>query len=726
MPLSRSLFLFLGRVAAALGLAATLVLPALPASAQPVSATLTTPHVTAELLAHAPQGLSPGATVWLGLRLTHQPDWHTYWKNAGDSGLPTDLRWTLPAGLSAGEIAWPLPHKFPIGPLANYGYDGTVLLPVPLTVDAGLQPSPLGNVDVRLHASWLVCRVECIPEEGDFLLRLPAHSSTALHGAAFDAALASQPQPLPASTASRLTIDDATPPGALDIVLDGLPPRARGRDLALFVETPEVIETGAAWQQQWQGSTWHARVPLSAYRAASPALIPVVVTLDGGSGGLQGWRAELPVQGTWPPPAPPALAAAPAPLATTALAAPPISAAPLSAYLLALAGAFLGGLLLNLMPCVFPVLAIKALSVLRQDRTTLRQTGLAYTAGVLVSFLLLAGLLLALRAGGQALGWGFQLQSPAVVAGLAALFTVLGLNLAGLFHIGNLLPAGLAGRQLHHPTLDAAFSGVLAVAVASPCTAPFMGASLGFTLTLPAGQTLLLFAAMGLGLALPFLLLSLAPGAGRWLPRPGAWMETLRQFLAFPLFGTVAWLLWVLGQQSGSDGVAALAALLVALALLLWAGSLPRRAGRWGFGALAAATLLVLGAWLGPAVVREAPPAAQAAESGWQPWSAAREQALLAEGRTVFVDYTAAWCITCQYNKKTTLADAQVLAQFDAAGVALLRADWTRRDAAITTSLAALGRNGVPAYVLRRPGQAAVVLPEILSREAIEQALASR
>ena len=389
----------------------------------------------------------------------------------------------------------------------------------------------------------------------------------------------------------------------------------------------------------------------------------------------------------------------------------------------------LGGLLLNVMPCVFPVLAIKAMGMAAHagDRPAQRRAGLAYAAGVILSLTALAALLLSLRAAGQAVGWGFQLQSPGVVAGLAALFTVLGLQMAGLFQTGSVLPSSLATRQLRHPTLNAGLSGVLAVAVASPCTAPFMGASLGYTLTLPAGQTLLLFATMGLGLALPFLILSWVPRAAGWLPRPGPWMENLRQLMAFPLFGTVVWLVWVLGQLGGGDSVAALLALLVALAMLLWSLGRPGRL-RPPLAAFSLAVLLAL-AWLvGPTVVREEAPATastQVPAGGWVPWSPAQEQALLDQGRTVFVDYTAAWCITCQFNKKTVLDDAEVQAIFRRRNVALLRADWTRRDAAITAALASLGRNGVPVYVLHKPGRPPHLLPEILSTNTISQALAA-
>lgn len=395
----------------------------------------------------------------------------------------------------------------------------------------------------------------------------------------------------------------------------------------------------------------------------------------------------------------------------------------------ALLGAVLGGLLLNLMPCVFPVLAIKVFGFARHgaDRRSHRRAGLAYTAGVLLSFLALGAAMLALRAAGTQLGWGFQLQSPAVVAALAALFTLIGLNLAGVFEFRMLAPSSLGAVQAKHPLANDFLSGVLAVVVASPCTAPFMGASLGFAIGLPAAQALMLFAALGLGLALPYLIASFVPAVARLLPRPGAWMDTLRRLLAFPMFATVAWLVWVLGQQSGIDGAGALLALLVCLAAVAWALSLRGRTRVVLAGALVGITALV-GFSIGGHLLRPVSTTASSnavADGRWQPWSTTRVAELHAAGRPVFVDFTAAWCITCQYNKKATLSDPTVLADFDARRVAMLRADWTRQDPAITAALAALGRSGVPVYVLHAPGKPPRVMTEILSRRELQDALAA-
>ena len=697
------------------------------------SSVVSTPQVRAELVAHAPEGLTPGQTVWVGLWLTHQKDWHTYWKNPGDSGLPTELTWELPPGLDMGETAWPVPRLIRIGKLANYGYDGQVLLAAPLQVPTNFKPPPggQGQIDIRLRATWLACRVECIPEEGSFVLQLPVRSSTAMHSALFAQAQGAQPQPLQGQ--SHITVEGER----LQLRVTGLPASVHGQPLEVFAETPAVLVPAAVpgqdWTQAWQGDTWTASLPLSPERGASPAQLPLVLAPEGRSAGdtPQGWHTVAAVEGQWSRAAPltgvsPALAAA---LAANQQASQPLAATG-GALLTALLGGLIGGLLLNLMPCVFPVLAIKVMGFARHGnhQRAQRLGGVAYTAGVVLSFMALGGLLLALRAAGEQLGWGFQLQSPAVVAVLALLFTLIGLNLAGVFEFGQFVPGRLATLQARHPAGDAFLTGVLAVAIASPCTAPFMGAALGFAIDMPAPQALAVFAALGIGMALPYLLAAWVPAVVGWLPRPGAWMDTFRRAMAFPMFATVVWLVWVLGQQSGIDGAGALLALLVAGSSVVWALTLRGRTR-----VVMVSVLIAFTAWLasaiGPHITRPldtpAPVANTPGAAHWQAWSAERVAELGAAGKPVFVDFTAAWCVTCQYNKRNTLADADVLADFAQHGVTLLRADWTRRDSAITAALAALGRNGVPVYVLIAPGRAPLVLTEILSVSELRAALAT-
>ena len=720
---------------AALWLALALMLSS--AMAQTAGPLVQTEQVRAELLAHAPAGVQPGQRFWLGLRLQHQPHWHTYWQNPGDSGLPTQLQWQLPAGLQAGDVAWPLPKKIPIGMLANYGYEGTVLLPVPVTVGPDFKAPVAGPLKITLHAQWLVCRQECIPQEGQFILNLPVQSGTALYGDDFEAARKLSPQMLPRQQQSGTWISGgqtvlSEDGRQLQLRVHGLPVSWRGQTLSAFPVTANVVHNaatqGGGWTQNWQGAVWNATIPVSEERSDQPRTMRWVIALGPESSPqAPAFETETPVQGAWP-----ALAAAPgvspelAEALTRNTGQPPAAPAASTTALgmgLAVLGALLGGLLLNLMPCVFPVLAIKVLGFAQAShRREHRAAGLAYTAGVVLSFLLLGALMLGLRAAGEQLGWGFQLQSPPVVIALAILFTLLALNLAGLFEFGTWVPGRLAAHQSRHTTLNAGLSGVLAVAVASPCTAPFMGASLGLAVTLPPLQALAVFMAMGLGMASPFLAASLWPAWTERLPRPGPWMGVFRQVMAFPMLATVLWLVWVLGQQTGVDGAAALLATLLALAFALWALGLQGRA-RAVLGALALASLAGIAVQVLPLAWTE-PAREQLSPGGrWRPWSEAEVQALQAAGRPVFVDFTAAWCVTCQYNKKTVLADPQVLAAFDAHRVGTLRADWTRRDAAITRALAGLGRNGVPVYAIYRPGRPPRVLSELPSRQEIEDAL---
>ena len=717
-----------------------------------IGAVVQNPEIRAELVTYAPEGVKKGRELMLGLLLQHQPGWHTYWQNPGDSGLPTELRWSLPTGMAAGPLQWPTPQKIKVGSLSNFGYEGTVLLPVTVLPGADFQPAPGDrDVTIRLSASWLVCQKECIPQEGEFSLRLPLQATTSLHGGLFEAAQAARVQPLRGQVRAEFEGD------SLLIHAEGLPSQWQGKSINVFPKTATVFAASAspdeadavssdsrvsgtvgakpkAGTQQWSGLVWSAALPLSPQRTVSPAVVGLLLSL--GSVGLEG-VAEI--KGAWPitsaPPLPGSGINEVAADEKRAVLAGEFSSPSGSDLWWALAAAFVGGLILNLMPCVFPVLAIKVLGFASQresQRLAPGVAGLAYTAGVVLSMATLGAGLLALRAGGEQLGWGFQLQSPAVIAALALLFTLIALNLVGLLEWGMLVPNSLAGLQLRHPAADAALSGMLAVAVASPCTAPFMGASLGLALTLPAWQAMGIFVALGLGLALPFALASSLPQVAAWLPRPGAWMVHLRHFLAFPMVATVLWLLWVLGHMGGLNAAFSLGALLWAVALTVWSLTLSGRS-RWVFGGLAVLVSLALLRTLGPYVLQTQ--GASLAQSGadlapsrtalgqWEPWSAQRAGAELASSRPVFVDFTAAWCITCQYNKQTTLSDPAVLRDFADKGVTLLRADWTQRDPSITQALAELGRNGVPVYVLYRAGRSPVVFSEILSAQDLRAAL---
>ena len=709
------------RSAAALALAAATIAFA----AAPHAAAVRTDHVEAELVA-AKDGLTPGVPAMLALRLKIEDGWHTYWRNPGDSGLPTTLEWKLPPGFTAGGIEWVPPKALPVGPLVNYGYEGEVLHLVTVTPPADLAPG--ANATLRARADWLVCKETCIPDGADVELTLPVVAGAAADSkaaTALGAARAALPQPLTGWKASargdgprvELTLSPAaaaSDPGAIRFF-----PYAEGR---VEPSAPQTLVRNAH-------GDYVLTLPVASQLDGTfdrVAGVAVAANGFGNGGAAKAVEIDVPMAGTVTAGAKPKLDApslntsAPAGAATMSLAA---------AVLLAL----VGGLVLNLMPCVLPVLSLKALSLAgsgHTDRRVLRVAGLAFALGVVATFVALAVALVALRAAGEQVGWGFQLQSPAVVASLAMLFFVLALNLSGVFEFATIFP-GVAGWSLRNRYADAALSGVLAVVIASPCTAPFMGAALGFALSQTTAATLAVFVALGVGMALPFTLLSWFPGWRRALPRPGAWMERLKQLLAFPLYATVAWLAWVLGAQVDNDAVARLLATLVILAFALWAWRNARRGAAVALRvtalvAVAAALVVAWPLFRGDAMAEAAARSAATRDSGgWLAFAPARVEELTRAGRPVFVDFTAAWCVTCQVNKRLVLNRADVREAFARDKVALMRADWTRRDPAITRALAGLNRNGVPVYVLYRPGREPLLLPEVLQKQTVVDALAT-
>ncbi|HOW48941.1 MAG TPA: protein-disulfide reductase DsbD family protein [Rubrivivax sp.] len=695
--------------------------------AQPVK----TEHVTAELVAER-SAVAPGGTLQIGLLLQHAPQWHSYWRNPGDSGLPTTIDWQLPSGAAVGPIEWPAPERLPLGPLVNYGYEGELLLPLAFTAPADARPG--STLALTAHVRWLVCREVCIPEEATLRLQLPVAAAgttpgSTAHTALFERAAAARSVPLQGWTAEvqrsgRELLLTLERDGGLPVGAAALPP-AR-----FFPFAEQLIETTVHQAYATpRGYAWRLRLGPNA--AELPAALEGIAVADSAAAwGLGSPMVEF--SAPWREVAAIALPAGARPLAgggapaSLAGAAAPAAAIGIGvALLLALAG----GALLNLMPCVFPVLSIKLLGLTRQAAApaALRLHALAYGAGVLGSFLALALGLIALQAAGQAVGWGFQLQEPAVVFALALLFCLIGLNLMGGLEFTPLLPQRLAAWRSAHPAADAFGAGVLAVVAATPCTAPFMGAALGYALTQPPPVALAVFAALGLGMALPYAALVLLPGWRSRLPRPGAWMLHLKQALAFPMFATAVWLAWVLGQQAGVGAMARLLLVLVGAGAVAWAWHAGLGRG-WAGRAAGVAALAALLAWSWPAAAPDAAAAAAAAspaEDHWLSFDEAEIDRLLAEGRPVFVDFTAAWCVSCQVNKRLVLDTAPIQAAFAQAGVTLMRADWTRRDAVITQALARLGRNGVPVYVLHRPGQAPLLLPEILSPGAVRDALAT-
>lgn len=696
------------------------------------AALVKTDHVEAELVSER-TAFVPGQTATVALRLKMVDGWHTYWQNPGDSGLPTTLAWTLPKGVTAGPIQWPAPHALPAGPLVNYGYEGEVLL---LTDVAVPRDAALGDtLTLAAKAEWLVCRETCIPEEAQLDLALPVMGRSDEYPQ-WGRAIAATREALPAKVPGWLFA--ARGDGQKVVVTLTGPAGASAPTGVHFFPYQEgrIEPSGTQPFARDPNGTFVLTLPVANQLTPGFTQVAGVITArDGfttGASPVKAMTLDAPLTG--------AVVAGPKPISVAAPALnvqPPLPAGDGLSLMVAIVFAFVGGIILNLMPCVFPVLSLKALSLAAPghgNKQKLRLEGMSFGAGVIVTFVVLAAILIVFRQAGEQFGWGFQLQSPAMVTALALLFFVLALNLSGAFEFTTFVPSSAAGWSARNRYVDAALSGVLAVVIASPCTAPFMGAAMGYALAQPALLTLIVFVALGVGMALPFVLLSWFPGWRKMMPKPGAWMVRLRQFLAFPLYATVAWLVWVLGAQVDNDAVVRLLVTLVIVAFALWAW----RAYRFGaapvFSLVAAAGLVAAAvvAWPLFASAPERDPAAPVqarTTSGvldpWQPYTPARLSELTADGKAVFVDFTAAWCVTCQVNKRLVLNDGGIRDAFAKSGVTLVRADWTRRDPAIGQALAALGRQGVPVYVLYRPGKEPVLLPEVLQKQAVLDALAT-
>ena len=688
-------------------------------------------NAEAELVAAA-DAVVPGQPLAAGLRLKHDPHWHTYWQVPGDSGLPTTIQWRLPAGFAAGPIEWPVPKRLPVGPLMNFGYEDEVLLPVQIQVPTNL---PAGQ-DVRLaaRADWLICKDVCIPGGADLQLTLPVRAAAApsRHAALFAATRARTPQPV--------TLEAATATIEADRIRLAYKSSATVQRLEFFPLEESRIEPAAA--QTLRAESGATALYLSAAQpvAAEFSRLKGVLVVDGGPAAADrgGWAGvvDLPLAaGTVAQVAAPAAARSAIEAANVA----PVSASSMT-LLAALFGAVIGGLILNLMPCVFPVLSLKLVGLMQHQRAedqahlphpSLRLHGAAFAAGVVLSFVLLAAALIVLRAAGEQLGWGFQLQTPWVVAALTLLFFLIGLNLLGTFEFsfGGALASGDRAQRLRPDRLSGSFgTGALAVIIAAPCTAPFMGAALGYAVTQPAPVALAVFAMLGVGMAVPYVALTWIPALMQRLPRPGVWMQRFKQVMAFPMFATCVWLLWVLAQQVGIDAAALVLGGLVLSGMAAWAvGLMQFGARRWRWLALAA-TPLALYAVFAPTWPGAPAPARDVARSGlageWQPWSRAEQETQLARGKPLFVDFTAAWCVTCQANKRLVLTSDAVKAAFAQRGVTLMRADWTNRDDDITRELARFNRNGVPLYVLYSGNGRNEVLPELLSERLVLEALA--
>ncbi len=693
-------------------------LAASPASAQSV---VQTDNVRAELLSDV-SAVKPGEPFWVGLRQTIRPKWHTYWKNPGESGLPTEISWSLPAGVKADPIVWPTPHLYNIEGVINYGFQDEAMLLVKIT-----PPADLGGTSLKVAATanWLVCEDVCIPEDGKFELSLPIAAAAA-----------------PAAPATRAIFDKARRSIPMESPWPARYGVAKSGDPTLIVEAKglkaDTIRNVYFFPAEWgpvaslakQSAVVTAdgiRIPLK--RGDAKANLPEQLA---GTLVLTEKTADSEVKQAFNISA--KLDPAFVPTSSLAAAADGEQLSLVQALLFAL----LGGLILNLMPCVFPVLAMKAAAFARlagHDRGAMRRDGLAYTAGVLVAFAAMAAVVVGIRASVGEVSWGFQFQSPVFSLLIAYLFFVVGLNLSGVFEIGGRFAGvgqGLAGRG---GTVGAFFTGGLAVIVATPCTVPFMAAALGFALSQPAPQTVAVLLALGLGLALPYLVLSLTPALQRLMPRPGPWMDRLRQFLAFPMYGSAVWMIWVLTQQTGADGVIYALGGMILIAFAIWLlriGSGAAAATWLRRGLAGAAVLLAFAAALkledGPATAASASGGAAAGVNfdGWERFSRERLNQAVAAGKPVFVDFTAAWCITCLVNERVALENPAVRHAFEQAGVVKLKGDWTNRDSEITSSLKELGRAGVPLYLFWPPGaDRPKTLPQVLTESMILSELAS-
>jgi thiol:disulfide interchange protein DsbD len=661
--------------------------------------------------------VAPGERFTIALRETINEGWHTYWRNPGDSGEPTSLTWTLPAGWTAGEIQWPAPQAVPFAMLVNYGYEGEVLFPIEVTVPNSARPG--STVTLSAAAYWLVCSDICIPEDTIVSLTLPVEAQ-ARDDRQWAPLIAAAVANLPRREPSVNAVISAGSPARLSV---SLPNAMQARNLRFFPFERDVMQAAAAQSPRVGASGVSFSLTPGVRDNLGQAELNGVVAYE-----IQedaGWvrraveisaQPGQPIAGTSD-----AVASISSdyPLAELEGAAAPLTQAPNmtgAALLGAIGLALLGGLILNIMPCVLPVLSIKALAFAGGVQAgEARRHGLLYFAGVMATFLLVAGALIALRGAGEAVGWGFQLQAPWVTSALALLFFVIGLNLLGVFEFSagaENLGAGLAGRR---GDAGAFFTGALAVVAATPCTAPFMATAIGAALTQSSLTTLVIFAALGLGFALPLTLLHFAPGLQRLIPKPGPWMERVRNVLAFPMFGAAIWLAWVLSEQSGSEGAIALLTLFTSLTFFILSM-------RWGrvWLAIGALQLAVAGAFAWRPLIGAEVQEVLVSE----PWSARRVIELQNEGRGVFVNFTAAWCVTCKVNELAALTQPRVAQAFAQSNVAYLVADWTNRDDEIARELASYGRAGVPLYVFYPAEGEAVVLPQVLSEALVLETIA--
>ncbi len=679
-----------------------------------------TEQAIAELVAGV-TSVQPGQTIDVALRLELDPHWHVYWKNPGDTGLAPSVDWDVPDGIKMGELEFAAPEKIITPPdFVSYGYEGEVFFLTKMTVPEDYR---LGQtLSLKADASWLACEQMCIPGGAKLALELPV-TGDASGPSPWADALANARENLPKTPDSALlTFEALESTISASIVWDGF----KGIDtesLYFYPEEEGLINSAAAQNFVLTDSTLIVSMQKSEYHEGAVNRLSGVLYSAAGFPDAGGTKTIFLDSAIKP--------------GSMQRASNSANGGSSIGFAQALLFAFVGGMILNLMPCVFPILSIKVLGFVQQsgeDNKKAFAHGLTFAGGVLASFWLLAGALIALRAGGESLGWGFQLQSPYFVGALLLIMFLLGLSLAGVFEIGT-SAIGLAGKVKGEGYGGSFFSGVLATAVATPCTGPFMGPALGFALTLSAFQSMTVFTFLALGMAAPYVILSSFPKLIEKLPRPGAWMETFKQVMSFPMFATCIWLIWLMGAHVGNDGLIMVLGGLLVVAIGAWVY------GRWStpvkpvstrrVSTIIAAVIAVLGIWmLMPS--EEATSAVAAEEAGgpdkygvvWEPFSPELVAAARQEGKPVFIDFTAKWCLTCKANKAVVFASDEVKNRFDELGVVMVKADWTKRNPVITDALEEFGRSGVPLYVLYDgKTDTPKILPELLNPGIVLDAL---
>jgi thiol:disulfide interchange protein/DsbC/DsbD-like thiol-disulfide interchange protein len=687
-----------------------------------------TANVKAQLVSEV-SGIGAGQVFWVALELDIRDGWHTYWRNPGDSGEATKLVWQMPPGFSAGDIVWTTPHRFEIAPLVNYGYAKHAVHLVQVTAPKDLKAGT--SVELAAKASWLVCSDVCIPEDANLQLKMPVSTTAGgvdpTAAALFAAARSELPSAQPAATSARIQGDQLI----ITLGKEWGATLSQITSLAFFPYAEGSIEYATAQKLTRSKDAVELSMKIGYQPPQAGEIRGVLVATE--LNGAQSDAVPIEIAAAFSGAGADQVKAGPrfAPL-------PQINKEPEHSLPVLMLLAIVGGLILNLMPCVFPVLSIKAIHVVEQAKkhpAAVRAKGLVFAAGVISSMLCLAAVLLALRAGGEEIGWGFQLQSPLFVTLMIYLLLAVGLNLSGVFEVGGGL-AGVGDGLTQGEGYSASFfTGVLTTLVATPCTAPFMAAAVGAALTQSALNALCIFAALGLGLALPYVLLSFAPWMRRVLPKPGAWMDTLKQVFAFPIYASAAWLLWVLSHETSSFGLGAALAGTVLIGLAAWAYQKSNSSSGGGkVTVLVTAAIALLIAIILPVrfadVASAAPVDSAQARPGadeWQPYSAARVAELSAAGKPLLVNFTASWCLTCLVNERNAFSDSAVQEIFRDKKVTLMKGDWTNRDPAITHALAAFGRAGVPLYLVynARPGAVEpVVLPQILTASVVQSAFA--